>query len=117
MERGIYSRAMCFRSPGSSVLTALMYAAVVTWLPIHHAMAEVLSAQASVESEHSRQCPRIHAVPACMVGGGTHIAPPAEAQSASFAPPAEDRPAFQATHRLSSSPFRHSHRSRAPPTR
>jgi hypothetical protein len=96
------------------LITLAVYALTVGWASVAHAASEVPLAAQGIESEHSDQCPTLHAdavcrlafhvqLPAQVHGGG----PPAAAESPM--PRGEEVPAFGP----STSPTL----ARAPPTR
>jgi hypothetical protein len=58
----------------TGILSMLAYAGVVAGTGILHAETETLDSTAALESEHSKDCPTVHAGPACTLAGAVHLA-------------------------------------------
>ena len=61
------SRLSYRRRLPSALIAAALYAASAVVVPVVHARTEVLRSTSEVESQHTEQCPRIHAEATCLV--------------------------------------------------
>jgi len=96
-------------------LTALAYAVLVTLVPVQHALQESVVAKQSIEANHSDDCPRLHAGPACLVAALSLLAMPTVQPRPEFVPLSAARTPGEPVERLGSSSFRSAYHSRAPP--
>jgi len=116
----IYSRAMLQRQRhpdfrAAKPLTALVYAALVTMVPVQHALEESVVAVPSIEANHSDDCPRLHAGPACLSAALSLLAMPTVRPRLGVSPLSADRAPEEPVGRLDRSLFLYAYHSRAPP--